>query len=636
MKSHFTQWAYALFYIGVLLLVQTPAKSQNMVFNGSFELYDSLPNETGEWMSCQGWTNLNGLGTPDYAHMDGGDVAQMPHTFWCGVYPQDGNAAMSFKTYKDFSENFREYIGVPLIAPLDTAEWYKVSFWITNGEYYHRFGSATNHIGLLLGTTMRNQPLVHVVDAEPQFEIDEVLISTEWRSYTFYFKPDSAYAFAMMGNFAYDAELTTILFDPSSPIIDGAQYFVDNLAIVPIPYVTKVDTVICFGDSYTLPDGTSVTYSIQDTTMLSSADGLDSLVITNLVVSEPITNALTADICAGDTYTLPDGTLVSSSGAYTSVIPAANGCDSTIFISLTVHTPAEISNTVYLCAGEFYTLPDGNTVSDAGMYRNIFTDTYGCDSTIITTISINAVAIPEIAAPEFICLESDPVFIAALPEGGLFSTGITDALFDPEFFGEGMHTITYTVTSDSGCMSTAETTIEVISNYADAGEDIYIPKNTSAVLDGESGGNYMWSPPLFLSCTDCPSPEVSTPATGVYYLSSEDIHGCIATDSVTVFILNEEADAVWLPNTFTPNGDGMNDVFFPQGYAIAEILAFTIFDRWGERIYHTEHQDVSGFGGWDGTYGQQDALEGVYVFTIQVRLQNNIVILRNGNVTLIR
>ncbi|HMZ89551.1 MAG TPA: gliding motility-associated C-terminal domain-containing protein [Chitinophagales bacterium] len=611
-------------------------RAQNMVFNGSFELYDSLPNETGEWMACTGWNNLNGLGTPDYAHIDGGDVTHMPYTFWCGVYPQDGNAAMSFKTYKDFSENFREYIGTPLIAPLDTTQWYAVSFWITNGDYYHRFGSGTDNIGLLLGTSFRTQPTVHVVDAEPQFVINSMVFNTAWEQHTYYYKPDSAYTCLMMGNFAFDADIATDVFDTAALIFDGAQYFVDNIVIAPIPFVTIIDTGICNGETYILPDGDVAITTLTDTTMLEAIDGSDSLVITHLTVYPTPETNLVVEICNGDSYLLPDGTTTAIAGFYSFNLPSVHGCDSTVNITLTIKDPVEITQNIQRCEGDVYMLPDGNAATTSGIYTTVFTLPSGCDSTIITHLNFATPIIPEMVLPEQICLEAEPIHIETFPEGGIYSAGIGYGNFDPQVFGLGTHTVTYVYTSAAGCTAETTSTITVTSNYANAGPDAVIQQNTTTTLHGNAGGDYTWTPALFLACNTCQETVAMPPVNTMYTLTSVDAVGCIATDSVMISVTDAESDAVWFPNTFTPNGDGMNDYFYPMGYAISDIMSFTIFDRWGERIFESDNQIISGYTGWDGTFNGQAANEGVYVYTANIRLQNNIVTTAKGNVTLVR
>jgi gliding motility-associated-like protein len=88
---------------------------------------------------------------------------------------------------------------------------------------------------------------------------------------------------------------------------------------------------------------------------------------------------------------------------------------------------------------------------------------------------------------------------------------------------------------------------------------------------------------------------------------------------------------VFVPNTFTPNGDGENDIFRVQGLKVNE-LYFAVYNRWGERVYETTDRS----GGWDGKYKGKDADVGVFGYYLTVKCVNGGETLKKGNVTLIR
>ncbi|HTL82993.1 MAG TPA: T9SS type B sorting domain-containing protein, partial [Bacteroidia bacterium] len=106
--------------------------------------------------------------------------------------------------------------------------------------------------------------------------------------------------------------------------------------------------------------------------------------------------------------------------------------------------------------------------------------------------------------------------------------------------------------------------------------------------------------------------------------------GCMSTDTVTIEILPE--DRFYIPNTFTPNGNGLNDIFMPAILG-ADKYHFMIFDRWGNLIFETNDVNV----GWDGRFKGHRCEEDVYVWRITytdvVDLQEKTVI---GHVNLIR
>ncbi len=117
---------------------------------------------------------------------------------------------------------------------------------------------------------------------------------------------------------------------------------------------------------------------------------------------------------------------------------------------------------------------------------------------------------------------------------------------------------------------------------------------------------------------------------GVYYLTAS-LNGCSTTDSVQIFndcYLN-------IPNTFTPNGDGTNDYFFPRQLLSRSVTHFDmkVFNRWGQIIFQTGN--INGRG-WDGRFNDKDQPTGVYIYTIDANFTNGRVEQFKGNVTLLR
>ncbi|MCB0794629.1 MAG: gliding motility-associated C-terminal domain-containing protein, partial [Flavobacteriales bacterium] len=108
---------------------------------------------------------------------------------------------------------------------------------------------------------------------------------------------------------------------------------------------------------------------------------------------------------------------------------------------------------------------------------------------------------------------------------------------------------------------------------------------------------------------------------------------CTRMDSVfvSVYELNCEEPDIFVPNAFTPNGDGNNDVLFVRGRFITD-LEFKIFDRWGEKVFETTDQAV----GWDGTFRGEPAGAAVFVYHLRVVCEDGRSYFKKGNVTLIR
>jgi gliding motility-associated-like protein len=147
---------------------------------------------------------------------------------------------------------------------------------------------------------------------------------------------------------------------------------------------------------------------------------------------------------------------------------------------------------------------------------------------------------------------------------------------------------------------------------------------------------YSWTPAANLSCTDCPNPLAGPIFSTEYKVMVTDANNCSVSDSILVKTVCNGKN-YFIPNTFSPNGDGVNDVFYPRGNNLYNIQSMRIFNRWGQMVF--EKRDFpanSASAGWDGTFNGRPAPLDVYVYTIEVVCDNAQVIGLNGNVTLVR
>jgi gliding motility-associated-like protein len=120
-------------------------------------------------------------------------------------------------------------------------------------------------------------------------------------------------------------------------------------------------------------------------------------------------------------------------------------------------------------------------------------------------------------------------------------------------------------------------------------------------------GNYIWSPPEYLSCINCSNP-IATPNQNItYFVSFTDVNGCSSSSYVNITY-----DAiVYVPNTFIPDDDEVNDLFKVYGGNIKEMQCL-IFNRWGERIATLNSTDEY----WDGTYKGIKCQDGTYTWKL--------------------
>lgn len=174
---------------------------------------------------------------------------------------------------------------------------------------------------------------------------------------------------------------------------------------------------------------------------------------------------------------------------------------------------------------------------------------------------------------------------------------------------------------------------------ADAGQDQTITVGTSVTLTPKLSADVTtvkWWPDKWLSCTTCPTPVASPKQTTTYSLEVRNDGGCLTRDNVTLHVVCVEGN-LFMPNTFSPNADGVNDVFYPRGKGIYGIKMFRVFNRWGEVVFEQgnfQANDITK--GWTGTYKGKLASQDVYVYTIDIVCENNQVFSFKGNIALIR
>ncbi|MFN0081850.1 MAG: gliding motility-associated C-terminal domain-containing protein [Ferruginibacter sp.] len=198
-----------------------------------------------------------------------------------------------------------------------------------------------------------------------------------------------------------------------------------------------------------------------------------------------------------------------------------------------------------------------------------------------------------------------------------------------------VYTLTATTTvADYGCDFVSTGTVNVIvqpSVFADAGRDTIAVKGSPHQLQASGAAFYEWSSPT----ATINNPFTKNPFTvlnddAVFYLKATDAIGCVGTDTVFVKVLN--GPAYYVPNAFTPNGDGQNDIFRAIPAGLANTTYFRVFNRYGVVMFETNQY----LKGWDGTFNGKPQLAGVYVWMIAGTDKNFKKIALNGTVNLIR
>lgn len=201
---------------------------------------------------------------------------------------------------------------------------------------------------------------------------------------------------------------------------------------------------------------------------------------------------------------------------------------------------------------------------------------------------------------------------------------------------------TVTATDNFGCVFTATINVSVFSVSAGALFDATADDNV--IIAGEStmihaipddpNLVYSWNPPLGLVHPDSANTVAAPTETTTYVVTISSSSGsCEVTRGVTINVIDavcEEPD-IFIPNAFTPNDDGNNDVCYVRGNALTEIY-FTIYDRWGEMVFETTDLNE----GWDGTFKGMDVDPGVFVYYLEATCIGENTFFKKGNITVIR
>lgn len=175
----------------------------------------------------------------------------------------------------------------------------------------------------------------------------------------------------------------------------------------------------------------------------------------------------------------------------------------------------------------------------------------------------------------------------------------------------------------------------------DLGDDQTIEQGDPVrfIMRTNGAGNlqYLWQSEddPTLTCDRCPLPAARPLTNATYTLLLTDNNGCSATDAFNVEVI--PVRTIFAPTAFSPNGDGINDVFYLQGKTDARVLYLRIFDRWGNLVFQTENGYLNDPNtGWDGRTRGQTIEAGAYVFVAELEFADGIRRKTSGEITLLR
>jgi gliding motility-associated-like protein len=459
-----------------------------------------------------------------------------------------------------------------------------------------------------------------------------------------------------------------------------------NVVALNAPFVTVAgNTSLCIGDAATLTASGGNTYSWSTgstattititpgvttnyTVTATIGNCVDTATFAVSVLPPPIANiASNTTICAGQSATLTasgGGLYAWNNGATTSAItisPSTNtaysvtvsigSCSTTANASVNVvpvPTPTITATNTLICGGDRTTLTasGGTTYSwSNGMTSSSIavtpsaTTTYAvtsgngvCTDTATVKITVLPPPIATVSGNNNLCQGNAATLTAS--GGGTYSwsSGQTTAVINPSTAGS------YSVVVTIGtCRDTATSTVTVNPNpAATVSPDVIIIQGQSTTLTASGGTNYVWDNGMNGNPIT-----VSPLSTTNYCVTVYDANNCKDTACVTVIVERcSDAGTLYLPNAFSPNGDGANDslqIFYgiPQ---CVKSFHLVIYNRWGEKVYETGDPAFK----WDGIYdkglllGTGEANTEVFTYYMNVEILDGSKVARKGNISLVR
>jgi gliding motility-associated-like protein len=369
------------------------------------------------------------------------------------------------------------------------------------------------------------------------------------------------------------------------------------------------------------------------------------------------------------TFTVP--------GTYTVTLLVSNsacfaGFDTTR-ITITVYPPvtANFHYTVTPCGNTFqftdssynsitkwlWNLGDGSvdttknpahSYMQSGTYTvtDVVQNQYGCKDSMKKVLVITGVNL-SISANTVKCLNqsiqlnaSGGISYTWSPAASLNNANIPNPIATPTVNTQYTLALTQVDASGDTCISILHTNVAIaavptpsLSTYATP-DTIYVGGSSQLGTYVSGGGTIQWSPTYSLSDPTSFNPTASPHHTQTYTAVYTNAAGCtFPLSSVTIYVLTKDCDpnTIFVPNTFTPNNDGMNDVLYARSPLISDIH-FVIADRWGQIVFTTD--DLTK--GWDGNFNGKQCNPDVFGYFITYKCNNGKSSFKKGNITLIR
>ena len=394
------------------------------------------------------------------------------------------------------------------------------------------------------------------------------------------------------------------------------------------------DVFHCLGDSSLLqPTGSTGTYLwstgattptiyVQNagTYVLNVIDNLGCTAQDLIVVSElqPDTTSSNLSLCVGSGFSFY-GQNITSAGTYQTTLSNLLGCDSLVYLNVTMEADTSYIN-LTICADSILAF-NGLNLSNPGVYSVHLNNQNGCDSMVVLTLSEWALPVVTVA-DTFVCAGT---CVDIIPTGALEYQWNVPQNTNGSISVCPMQTTSYLVTGSdvNGCESVpVQATVQIdpipVPNFYINPDQVEIDDPSVTIYNVTAGNlNHLWdvNGTIFENASSSFSYQLPFQEGNytIQLVSSSDL-GCADSLTLTVSVMNNIA--VYIPNSFTPDANEFNTVFFPvfsTGF-IPKGYQFTVFNRWGEEIFFSNDYTAS----WDGAMVDgTDCPDGVYNYLLE-------------------
>ena len=288
-----------------------------------------------------------------------------------------------------------------------------------------------------------------------------------------------------------------------------------------------------------------------------------------------------------------------------------------------------------------------DTIFGEGEYRIVLisASANGCVDIKIDTIFTNPVDISTTSSPQ-LCRGSE-MFLE------VFNLDSTDNLtyewFPDEAILFGQNTAEVIVapilttdywveaTNQYGCVGVDTITIAASANFPPldivSDMDSIFPGGAAQLTATNANYTYTWSPDSSLNVNGIYNPIANPFINTTYFLTIEDENGCKNIETITILIRDFECELpyIFIPNAFTPNNDGENDIFYVRANSITDVY-LAVYNRWGQKVFETRDLNQ----GWDGTFNGIPLEPDVFGYYLEIECFNGLKQFKKGNVALIR